>query len=233
MTGAVASARGQRGFTLLEMLIALSIVAIMMTIMWSVTSQIGDDKRHVTDVAQRNHEIRVALTRMVTDISMAYLSGNENTSAIERRTFFVGKESGEYPLRFSAFARTVVWADADESSQTYIAYYIDDDPFERGQKNLLRRSSRRLGDEGWDQERAEVDVLVRNVEDIEFEYWNWQDKEWDDDWDSTSDSNRNRLPSRVRIKLSLENAGGKKIEHITQTRLGMEEVINFQPSQNN
>ncbi len=158
---------------------------------------------------------------------MAYLSGNENTSAVERRTFFIGKPSGEYPLRFSSFARRVVWADADESSQTYIAYYIDNDPFERGQKNLLRRSSRRLGDEGWDQEKAGVDVLVRNVEDIEFEFWNWQEEQWDSDWDSTSDSNRNRLPSRVKITLTLENGRGDKVEHITQSRLGMEEVIVF------
>ncbi len=211
----------------MEMLIALSIVAIMMSITWSVTSQLGADRKHVTRVASRNHEIRVATTRMVEDISQAYLSGNENTSALERRTFFIGKSGGEYLLRFSSFARQALWADANESEQTYIAYYVDNDPYERSQKNLLRRTSRRLGDEGWDQERAEVDVLIRDVEEVEFEYWNWQDNEWDSDWDSTNDTNRNRLPSRVRIKVTVQGEDRKKIDHITQSRLGMEEMIVF------
>ena len=218
----------QSGFTLLEMLIAMAIVAIMMFITWSVTAQVGDDKKFVAKVSDRNHELRIAMTRMVQDISMAYLSQNEVTDALEPRTFFIGKGQSDAILRFSSLGHRVMWADANESEQTMISYYLGPDPFDRQLTNLYRREARRMSDEGWDQVAAEVDVLVRNVEELELEYWDWRDEEWQSEWDTTAaDGERNRLPERVKIKLTVpgRERGDDEREYITQSRIMMQEVL--------
>jgi type II secretion system protein J len=217
----------QQGFTLLEMLIALAIVAMMMFVAYSVTAQIGGDKKFVAKVADRNHELRVGMTRMVHDISMSYLSQNEKTDILEPRTVFMGKRSGEAILQFSSFAHRVMWADANESEQTMISYFTAPDPYDRQTTNLVRRETRRMTDEGYDSEKAEIDVLVHNIEEIEFEYWNWRDNDWQSEWDSTNDSERGRLPTRVRIKLTVMGRNRKPIVHTTQARIMMEERLQF------
>jgi type II secretion system protein J len=219
-------ARSQSGFTLLEMMLALGIVAIMMFITYSVTAQLANDKKAVATASERNLEMRVAMTRVVRDISHAYLSDNEPTDALERRTHFVGKRTGEPILRFSSLAHRVLWADANESSQTIISYTIATDPFERSQKNLVRRESRRLSEEGWDQTPAEVDILIRDVEDVSFQYWDWRDEDWQDEWNSMSgDSERSRLPERVRIIVKVRGRDGKERTFQSQARIMMQEAL--------
>ncbi len=220
----------QGGFTILELLISIAIVSFMMMIAWSAFAQIGDSRKHMEVVRRDNREIRIAMTRMATDLSMAYLSANETNDALEARTFFIAKRSGEYPLRFSSLAHRVLWSNANESEQTMITYGLAPDPFERSTTNLVRRESRRMTDEGWDQVIYEADILVHDVEKVEFEYWNWRDKEWQPEWDSTQESERGRLPSRVRIKLTVRRKRGgeyKEIVRTTQARLMMEERLNF------
>lgn len=220
--------RGERGFTLLEMLIALAILAMMMFITWSVTAQVGSSKKFVAKVADRNHELRVGTTRMVHDISMAYLSANENADVLEPRTFFIGKGSGEALLRFSSFGHRAIWADANESEQTLISYFTAPDQFTSGKTNLLRRESRRMSDEGWDSVKAEVDILISDIEKVEFEYWNWKDNDWQPEWDSTgATGERGKLPTRVRITITVVGRDRKLIEHITQARIMMEERLQF------
>ena len=209
-------------------MIALAIVAIMMFITWSVTAQVGSDKKFVGKVADRNHEMRVGTTRMVHDISMAYLSANESADVLEPRTSFIGKGSGEALLRFSSFGHRVMWADANESEQTMISYFTAPDQFDRRKTNLLRREARRMTDEGWDNVKSEVDTLISDIEKVEFEYWNYNDNDWQSEWDSAGASgDRGRLPSRVRIKITVLGNDRKPIEHITQARIMMEERIQF------
>jgi general secretion pathway protein J len=220
---------GQAGFTLIEVMISLTIMAFMMTIAWSTTSSSSQARRHFEAIEERNHEIRVALGRMAKDISMAYLSANEDQNLNERRTIFVGKSTGSVnELRFSSFGHVTLWADANESDQTMIAYYAASDPEARGTTNLVRRESRRLSNENWKQEPAELDVLLRDVNKVEFEYFDWQANEWRSSWDSTAaDGQRNRLPTRVRVKVTVKTAGGAEVTYTTQARLMMQEMLRF------
>jgi general secretion pathway protein J len=222
--------RGQAGLTLVELMLSLGLLAMMMFLAWSTTKGTIDIKKGLEKTQVRNHEIRVAMSRMVRDISSAYLSGNENTSAQvdQRRTLFIGKSTGSIDeLRFSSLAHEPMWANADESEQTLIQYLDESDPDKSGQTNLVRREQRRLSDENFKNEPAEYDVLLHNVEKVRFEYWDWQQKDWKDRWDTTSaDGERNRLPTRVRITIEFESSGGKKRKFTTQARIMMQEQLN-------
>ena len=229
--GARASGRGQAGMTLIEVLMALAILAFMLVITWSTTSTTVEAKQHFEAMQERNHEIRVAMARMAKDISAAYISGNENESLTNRRTLFTGdSDSPVDELRFSSLAHVTLWADANESEQTLISYQSESDPENPRQTNLLRRESRRLSNEQWESEPAEVDLLLRDIERVEFEYFDWRDNEWQTSWDSTGvDAEQNRLPSRVRITVTLR-AGDREIKHSTQARIMLQEKLILLPN---
>lgn len=219
--------KGQSGMTLIELMLSLSLISLMMFLAWSTTRGTARIKTGLEETQLRNHEIRVAMARMVADISAAYLSTNEDRNDPDRRTLFVGRESSSIDeLRFSSLAHIPLWADANESEQTLIAYFDEPDPEDSGKTNLLRWESRRLSNEPWKREPADVDVLLHNVERVKFEYWDWRENEWKERWDSTSaDAERDRLPTRVRVTVEIEAPSGKTLKYVTQARLMMQETI--------
>jgi general secretion pathway protein J len=220
----------QAGFTLIEVLIALAILAFMMAIAWGTLSQTANTKLQVEEIQERSHEIRVALERMVRDIEAAYLSSNEDRNLSDHRTYLVGKNKGDlHELRFSSLAHQTMWADANESEQTAIAYYSDSDRKDRRKTNLVRRESRRLENKRWEQIPGEVDILVRNVEKVQFEYFDWKTRDWKDTWDTTSATANGGgqpwLPGRVRITIQVKSKRGDSIKYTTQARIGLQELL--------
>lgn len=218
----------QAGMTLLEVMIAMAILTFMLMIAWATISGTTTAKKNAEDSQASRRELRVAMARIVRDLDHAYLSANEDQNLLDRRTLFVGKGSGSVDeLRFSSLAHVSMWGDADESEQTLIAYYAESDPDDSSKTNLVRRESRRLSNETWKTEPAEVDLLIPDVESVRFEYWEYKDKEWKAAWDSSGgDTQRGRLPTRVRITVELER-GGAKHKHTTQARLLMQEQLQF------
>ncbi|GAB4509223.1 MAG: type II secretion system protein GspJ [Haliangiales bacterium] len=222
------STRAQAGMTLIEVLLATAILGFMLVMAWSTTAAVVDAQRYFETMQERNHEIRVALDRMAKDIASAYISGNEDESLDDRRTWFVAKDSRPVPeIRFSSLAHRSLWSNANESEQTLISYHAERDRDQRGQTNLLRRESRRLSNEQWDSEPADVDLLVRDIVRVEMEFFDPKDNDWQDSWDSTgADAERSRLPERVRIKLVLEE-GDREVEYETQARIMLQEKLVF------
>ena len=226
----------QRGFTLIEVLIAIAVLAIMMTLAWSSITGAVTAKRNLETSQERDHEIRVGLARMVRDLSSAYISANEEQSVLERRTMFIGKSEGTVDeLGFSSMAHRILWANANESEQTIITYMSEADLEDSSLTNLVRRELRRPTNDTSsrrDKEPAELDVLIRDVERVKLEYYDWKEKAWKDRWDSTqADGERGRVPTRVRITLEVEqeDADGDKeiVKYVTQARLMLQEELRF------
>ena len=215
--------------TLLEVMISLAIMATMMSIGWSTFSSGMEIKRFSEASNARFHEVRVAMQRMHDDISTAYISANEDQTLQQRRTLFIGDDESDVDeLRFSSMGHRVLWADANESEQTLIYYYAESDPKESSYTNLIRRESRRLSNEQWENEPAEIDVLLRNVHEVQFEFYDWREQDWRDEWDSTAaDGQRGRLPNRVRITVTLENEAGDEVKFVSQARIMLQEELRF------
>lgn len=217
--------RGQQGFTLIEVLVALSILAFMMVIAWSTTYTASTVKQRYEAIDERNHEIRVAMNRIARDLSSAYLSANEDQNRVERRTLMKGKAE---ELRFSYFGHTPLWANANESEQGMIYYFLDADRRDASKTNLLRRENRRPSYEPWESEPAEIDVLLRDVDKIEFEYFDHTDNEWKSRWDTTAaDGEKGRLPTRVRYTITVKNETGAERTYVSQARIMMQEELRF------
>lgn len=217
----------ERGMTLMEVMIASAILVFMMALAWRAIGDTSTARRNFEAFQDRNHEYRMAMARLVADFEEAYLSRNEDQNSTNPRTLFVARSSGKVPeIKFSTLGHRVLWADANESEQTLIQYLAKD--HEGGGIDLIRREQRRLSNQQLDEEPAEYDLLLANIERIKFEFWNWKNQNWQDTWDTTqSDGQRNWLPSRVRITVTIKNLQGKEQKLVTQARILLQEVLNF------
>jgi general secretion pathway protein J len=219
----------ERGFTLIELMVAIAILALMMLVGWGVTNQMSKAKKKYGAEQDRWREARLAMSRMTRDFSMAYLGGNEDRTREVTRTFFIGEpESDIDTVRFSTFVHTPLYADANESDQTVVSYAAEPDLVDRRKTNLVRHESRRLSGDKQEQTKGATEILFSDVAKLELGYWDVRTKEWRDTWSSAgSDVNANRLPDRVRIKISFLDENGKEITLTTQARVYLQETISF------
>ena len=142
---------------------------------------------------------------------------------------FVGEVGQGAEVRFSTLAHRVLWADANESEQTVVSYCRETDRDTAEQDQLDPPRAAPAVQRAADDEPAELDVLVHDVEQVKFEYWDWKDKEWQESWDidrrPTAESGR--LPTRVRITSCSRTRGGDEYKVTTQARLLLQEPLNF------
>jgi prepilin-type N-terminal cleavage/methylation domain-containing protein len=217
----------QSGMTLIEVMLAIAILVVMMSLAWKTISNTSESKKIFEKYEERNHELRMAVSRIVHDLESAYLSRNEDANASHPRTMFMAKSSMKIPdVRFSALDHRVLWADANESEQTVISYVSHDDPEHSGVVDWVRREQRRMSNEPPESEPAEYDVLVHDIVSAKLEFWNWKNNDWQDTWDTTqADGQKGWLPSRVRITITTKGPDDKELKITTQARLWMQEVL--------
>lgn len=105
--------------------------------------------------------------------------------------------------------------------------------------SLMRREDTTIDDDIED--GGTIFTMIPRLEEIEFEYWDSGDlklgtKEeiaeegkWIDEWDTTSSRFSGRLPSRIRITITLPpaTAQGTELSFTTQTQLGITQVLEF------
>ncbi len=217
----------QAGMTLLEIMISVAVMAVMMTLAWTTISNTSQSKRTFEAYEERNHELRMALGRVVRDFEAAYLSKNEDTNAVNPRTLFVAKSSFKFPdIRFSTMGHRQLWADANESEQTVISNIAKDDPVKSGVTNWIRREQRRQSNELPEMEPADYDILVHDILAAKLEFWNWKNNEWQDTWNTMqADGQKGWLPSRVRITITVRGPDGKDTKLSSQARIWMQEQL--------
>jgi len=221
--------RAQAGLTLLEIMIAIAIMVVMMTLAWKTIASTSDSRQKFESFEERNHELRMAMARITSDFESMYLSKNEDINNSHPRTLLQAKPGNKAPdIRFSTMNHRVLWADANESEQTVIQYLLHEDKEHAGVVDLIRREQRRPSNQPPEEEPADYDVLIHDIQSIKIEFWNWKNVEWQDTWDTTqSDGNRGWLPSRVRITVITKDGRGQDYKLTTQARVLMQEALQF------
>src|ERR1700691_2333517 len=102
---------GRAGLTLLEVMIASAVMVVMMALAWQTISNTSDSRRTFEAFEDRNHELRMAMQRVVDDFECAYISRNEDITQDHPRTMMISKPTGKVPAtRFSTICHRVLWA---------------------------------------------------------------------------------------------------------------------------
>lgn len=216
----------EAGMTLLELMLAIGVLVLMMGLAWGILTRTSQNADYFSSYEQRTQQIRSAMARVVADFEAAYLSSNEDQTLTDRRTMFVAVGSGTVPeIRFSTLGHTPSSPEANESEQTLISYSAARDPNDAGKTNWLRRETRRLANKNWRELPGVAEVLLPDIEEVKFSFWNAAEQKWIDRWDSTAESERGKLPTRVKIDVSYKNAEGDVVKLQTQARLLMSEMV--------
>jgi general secretion pathway protein J len=212
--------RALRGFTLMEVMVAVAITALMGTIV-TMAFQTGFRAKEVIEgEADHYRMVRVALNRMAREIGSAYVSDRYDPKRYrdsnDRPTNFVGERDR---LLFTTFAHQRLYTDSKESDQAVVEYFVENSTEKgaRGRQELKRRVNPNIGermDRG-----GTTDVLFEGVKKLEFEYWDSERKQWDDEWDTRRNERKAFLPTRVRITLVALDENGKEARYTTQARI--------------
>lgn len=210
----------QRGLTLVEVLVAIAIFAIVAVVVFGGFNQTMINKRVVEEEADRTHVIRVSLERMVRELSMAYVSVqvNINPSLQTMNTCFIGGRGGRgHRIDFTSFSHRRLYRDAHESDQNELSYFVTTDPEDSSKLVLARREQNRIDDDP--QTGGTVQVMVRDVVEFDAEYLDPLSGEWIEEWDTRDLTHQpNRLPIQVKLSLTVRDEDAPRGQRTYVTR---------------
>jgi general secretion pathway protein J len=212
------------GFTLIEIMLAMAILAFLTTIMWGSFSQTATNKRALEAAQERVHTARVALMRMSRELEMSYLAAETNASAYTRTFLTASSQAQVDELSFSTFAHQRLRGGLAEGDTSVITYYGERDPDDPRVTNLMRRETRRLQAEDPKSLAGEAYVLCPDVARVKFSFYDFKKKEWERDW-NTHTVGAEYLPSHVRITLIVIDERGQEISYSTDARIRVTERI--------
>jgi general secretion pathway protein J len=197
----------RRGFTLLEVILAVTVLALIGTMIYGGFSQTALNKARVEEDVDHSRIIHMALARMTRELSMAYVSTHVNPSLDLRvsNTAFIGKDNGrEDRVDFTSFSHRRLYRNARESDQNEISYFVAEHPDAPGTSVLARREQNRIDDDP--RRGGKSQILVENIEEFNLEYFDPLLSEWVETWD-TEDvlAQPNRLPTQVRVRLAVKH----------------------------
>lgn len=192
--------KARRGFTLLEVVVALAILALIAGLTFSTVASAINTRDMLEADDAVNQSARVAMSRIRRDLALAYLT--TNTSAVNTyRTLFVGQNGDPDRVWFASLAHQRLYRGARESDQTEITYWTEDDPDTRGAMVLLRREAPRIDQEP--ERDGVIAPLAYDVTSFEVRYLDSQTNEWREEWDTTGSETPNRLPRAAQVSLTL------------------------------
>ncbi len=188
----------RRGFTLLEVVVAIGILAMIGMLTLETLSSALDTRDVLEEEDAANQSARVALDRLRRDLRLAYLT--ENTSAVNTyRTQFIGKNDDPDQLWFTTLSHHRMYRESRECDQTEVTYWTEDDPTMDGAKVLLRREAPRIDHEP--EKEGLISPLAYHLKDVNYRYINPKTNTWADEWDTTGVDTANFLPRAVQIAL--------------------------------
>ena len=214
------------GFTLIEVMVAVAILAIAVALVWGSFWGTMRAKEKVEAVEARTREVRLGLGRMVRDLEHAYVSRNDPLGTIEPSTFLMGDHHlGSDQVSFSYMGHRTLRAGAHESDTAIVTYFVESDRQERSRQDLFRRESRRIGGEN-PSETGPAFVVCEDVVKLRIEYFDRLQDEWRDDWDTkNADGQPGRLPERVRLTLTVRDERGIEIPFLTEAKVFLEDAL--------
>lgn len=218
-----------RGVTLLEVLVALTILALISTLIYGAFDGMSRSKDSLAKINERHHQGRSALARIARELQSAFVSGHEPilTTSSTRTTIFKGQDSRPADrIDFTSFSHRRLLQDAKESDQNEISYYDSRDPDRSDKVDLVRREDKIIDldpDKG-----GVVNVVAEDIESFELEYYDPISKDWTDTWDSGQPAAQfGRLPMFVRVSLEMKGPNSKPILFQTKVHIPGQSVLCF------
>jgi general secretion pathway protein J len=230
------SRRRWRGFTLIEVIISIAILAAITSLLFGAFAALKRSKDGLSRVQDRQREARLAMARITRELQSAYLSAHMplNQALLVQKTVFKSERGTPADrLDFTAFANKRLDKNAHVSDQCELSYFGSPNPDGSGTTDLVRRIDTEIDlepDKG-----GKVEVLATDIDLFDLQYLDAQTGEWQESWDTTQTTGQlDRLPLQVRVILVLN--GGRRssaersrstIRLVTKVGLNMLQPLTF------
>jgi general secretion pathway protein J len=202
--------RGDRGFTLIEVMIAISLAAVVMTIISGILISMLDNRDYLEAETDTYYTAQVIMNLMARDFQSAFFTKNEETRIFQaENSSNLGEDMDE--VSFTALSHFQWAKDVKESDQCEVEYFVRDIP-EQKTNFLIRRLDTTIDEEP--DEGGIEEELIEGVHSFNLRYYDRND--WIDDW---SYETKFELPPIVEITLELENQRGEIVKFITKVEL--------------
>lgn len=222
----------QRGLTLLEVLVAIGILALVGTLIYGAFDGMQRSRTGLARIDERYHQGRQALARMSRELQSAFLSLHQPQVYANsvRTTIFLGTDGGTSDrVDFTSFSHQRLMRNVHESDQNELSYFLGRDPDRSDKYDLLRREQKEIDLEPT--KGGIVSVLCEDVSVFDVQYLDPTTDTWVDSWDTsqvTTQAQFNRLPFQIRIRLVLRGGeGDRPIKLLTKVSPGMQASLAF------
>lgn len=227
--------RVERGFTLVEMMLAVALLSIIVTVMYSSFHTLGRIVRRTERTKGAYQAARLIMSRMRQDISCAHFSTTRKNFVFKGEDIEgIEGDAGADALTFVTTAHVISGRDVPEGDLAEVSYYIDEE--NPGLGLLVRREDVSPDDEL--EMGGKLDILGKNVVGLNFTYLDGREeparragrtttdldeaeeekKAWKEEWDSDETA---YLPRAVKVDLSLLNEEGEIEDFSTTVLLAM------------
>ncbi len=180
----------RRGFTLLEVLVAMGIFSLLVALLYGTFAATFDSAQRSETVAEEYRVIRWNMRHLLRDLTMFYpVVLPPSTSAFEGIDRSRWRAAGSYPddtLRFTSLSHRRIKADAPESDQGEVTYFLKEE--------TLVREVRPAGG------GRRVDEISDRVWGLNFRYLS--DGAWREEW-----TDAQTFPEAVEVDLTLRGSG--------------------------
>jgi len=224
------------GFTLIEVIISIAILAAITSLLFGAFSALKRSKDGLSRVQDRQREGRLAMARITRELQSAYLSAHMplNQALLVQKTIFKSERGTPADrVDFTAFANRRLDKNAHVSDQCELSYFGSPNPDGSGTTDLVRRIDTELDLEPT--KGGKVEVLASDIDLFDLQYLDAQTGQWQESWDTTQVTGQaDRLPLQVRIILVL-NGGARSaadrsrgtIRLVTKVGLNMLQPLTF------
>jgi general secretion pathway protein J len=221
---------GARGMTLLEVMVAVAVLAAVSVLIHGVMTSLSKGKKGEAVRAERVHQGREAMLRIVRDLSSAYLSMHTPAipALLTERTAFVGRSSPPFDrVDFTAFAHLRTERDTHESDQAEVGYFVSRDPDVDEKMDLVRREQTPIDIDPL--RGGIINVVAENVQEFHVRYLDPMTSQWVTTWDTMQVTGQpNRMPLEVEITIVLKGVGeGPPYSYTTKVFLPLQQPLSF------
>lgn len=215
------------GFTLIEVMLAMLIMAMISLITWSALTATFRTQATVSEKTGLQDLGTATLVRVQEDIRQAFYV---QAPQVYQQTFFRGENNFDQDkLSFTSMSHAPVQLEAKESDQTEITYTMESDSKRTGVFRLLRRETRypsKLQGRPRVDERGDAVTVADGVVVFNLEYSDGQ--EFQSAWSTDAPEHQHQLPKAVKVTLKIKDEKEREATFEALIDLPMSEDLSVQ-----
>jgi general secretion pathway protein J len=195
--------RSESGFTLIEVLVVIGIMAIVLSSIYGIFAAVSQTKDRLDNDSESYHRARVVFERLGRELHSAYYRTDHD------ECLFVGTITDEdlFTLEFSTSAVSPL--SIEGTAFVVIKYVLEEDlEAEDGGFVLLRTESPLLSSEREDSDSLAL-RFVSGIKSMSLRYYG--SGEWQSSWDAAADG----LPERVEVEFHVNDSQGRDVPFLT------------------